>query len=192
MGGRHQHHARRMMPSTKIIRVADDPVYRTDLYKGTSAYYDRYRLPYPDQLLDDLRARVPITGRGRLLDLACGTGQIVFALAPDFAEVWGVDQEAESISFASEKGAPLGRSQRALDRGNRRGRVARGAVRAHRHRQRVPPTAPASGGRAIPFATECGGLPGAALGRLAVVRRRSLAANDGRDPRALDAHGGRG
>ena len=102
-GGRHQHHARRPTPSTKIVRVADDPVYRTDLYKGTSAYYERYRLPYPDRLLDDLRARVPITGRGRLLDLACGTGQIAFALAPDFAEVWGVDQEEESIAFATEK-----------------------------------------------------------------------------------------
>jgi SAM-dependent methyltransferase len=59
-------------------------------------------------LLDDLRARVPLRGRGRLLDLACGTGQIAFALVADAAEVWAVDQEAEAIEFAKRKAERLG------------------------------------------------------------------------------------
>lgn len=88
--------------------VAAERRYRKDLFKGTAEYYDRFRPPYPLVLLDDLRARVPIGGTGRLLDLACGTGQVAFALAADVAEVWAVDQEAESIEFGRRKAQRLG------------------------------------------------------------------------------------
>ncbi|MBO0727958.1 MAG: class I SAM-dependent methyltransferase [Acidimicrobiaceae bacterium] len=87
------------------------PAFRTDLYRGTAAYYDQYRPPYPSALFDDLRRRLPISGRGRLLDLACGTGQIAFPLAGDFAEVVAVDQEAETIDFARSKAEAAGMTQ---------------------------------------------------------------------------------
>lgn len=77
--------------------------FRKDLYRGTAEYYDRFRPPYPAVLLDDLRARVPLDGTGRLLDLACGTGQVACALAPDFAEVWAVDQEPDAVEFGRRK-----------------------------------------------------------------------------------------
>ena len=82
--------------------------FRKNLYQGTAAHYDRFRPPYPTVLLDDLRPRVPLIGSGRLLDLACGTGQIAFALAADVAEVWAVDQDAESVEFGERKTARLG------------------------------------------------------------------------------------
>jgi SAM-dependent methyltransferase len=88
--------------------VAGELRYRKDLFKGTAEYYDRFRPPYPAVLLDDLRARVPLRRTGRLLDLACGTGQIAFALASDVAEVWAVDQEAGSIEFGTRKAERLG------------------------------------------------------------------------------------
>ena len=44
-----------------------------------------------------------ITGAGRLLDLACGTGQITFGLASNFIEIWAVDQEPEAVEFARAK-----------------------------------------------------------------------------------------
>jgi SAM-dependent methyltransferase len=77
--------------------------YRTDLYRGTAEYYDRFRPRYPAALLDDLRARVPLDGSGRVLDLACGTGHVAFALAGHVAEVWAVDQEPGSIEFGRRK-----------------------------------------------------------------------------------------
>src|SRR5258708_1838492 len=76
----------------------DDGIrFRRDLYRGTAAYYDKYRLPYPPALIDDLVARTALSGAGRLVDLACGPGLVAFALCSHFAEVWAVDQEADMI-----------------------------------------------------------------------------------------------
>ena len=77
-----------------------EPEFRRDLYRGTAAFYDRFRVPYPAPLLDDLCRRTHATGRGRLLDLACGTGQLAFGLAARFAEVCAVDQEPEAVELA--------------------------------------------------------------------------------------------
>lgn len=90
------------------VAVAAKLRYRKDLYKGTAEYYDRFRPSYPAMLLDDLRARVRRGDTARLLDLACGTGQVAFALAADFGDVVAVDQEAESVEFAKRKAQRLG------------------------------------------------------------------------------------
>ena len=58
-----------------------DLEFRRDLYRGIAHDYDQFRVPYPRSLIDDLAERSGATGRGRLLDLACGTGQVTFALA---------------------------------------------------------------------------------------------------------------
>ena len=88
--------------------VDREPRFKRDLFKGTAEYYDRFRPPYPSALLDDLRARVPLGDSSRLLDLACGTGQIAVPLAGDVAEVWAVDQEAEAVEFGKRKSEHLG------------------------------------------------------------------------------------
>jgi SAM-dependent methyltransferase len=80
-----------------------DPEFRPDLYRGTARYYDRFRLPYPRDLIDDLAARSQATGTGRLLDLGCGTGHVGLALRGWFAEVWAVDQEPDMIAVARQK-----------------------------------------------------------------------------------------
>jgi SAM-dependent methyltransferase len=87
-----------------------DPVFRTDLYRGTAQDYDRYRLAYPEVLLADLRARVGLDGCGRLLDLACGTGQVARALAGDFEQIVAVDQEAESVAYGRTRAQASGLS----------------------------------------------------------------------------------
>jgi SAM-dependent methyltransferase len=85
-----------------------DPQFRTDLFRGAGRDYDRFRVPYPGSLIDDLAQRCGAAGQGRLLDLACGTGQLTFALASRFAEVWAVDQEPDMISVAGQKAAAIG------------------------------------------------------------------------------------
>src|SRR5260370_15486980 len=84
--------------------------YATDLFAGTAEYYDKYRVPYPDAMLNDMMKRAGTTGEGRLLDLACGTGELALPLAPYFQEVWGVDQERDMIERARSKAARAGAS----------------------------------------------------------------------------------
>jgi SAM-dependent methyltransferase len=86
----------------------DDPQFRSDLYRGTASYYDRFRVPYPQSLFDDLLRRTGTSGEGGLLDLACGPGLIGFALHDRFREVWAVDQEPGMIDVARQKAAAAG------------------------------------------------------------------------------------
>jgi len=87
----------------------DDVVrFATDLYRGSAGYYDRYRLPYPEAMLADLIRRAEVSGRGRLLDLACGTGQLAFPLRRWFGEVWAVDQEPDMVQAVRAKATAQG------------------------------------------------------------------------------------
>jgi ubiquinone/menaquinone biosynthesis C-methylase UbiE len=88
--------------------VDEDLIFRTDLYQGTAAFYDRYRPPYPDALIADLVERAHMHGDTRLLDLACGTGQVSLPLAAHCAEVLAVDQEPETVAFARDKATRAG------------------------------------------------------------------------------------
>lgn len=74
--------------------------FRPDLYRGTAHYYDRYRVPYPARLIDDLVTRAAVSGTGRLLDLACGPGRVTFALSEHFSDALAIDQEEEAIGYA--------------------------------------------------------------------------------------------
>ena len=85
-----------------------DLEFRRDLFRGTARYYDRFRVPYPQSLIDDLAERSAAGGQGRLLDLACGTGQLSFALHDRFGEVWAVDQEPDMITVVREKADAAG------------------------------------------------------------------------------------
>jgi SAM-dependent methyltransferase len=82
------------------------PDFTADLYDGTAEAYERFRLPYPRALVADLLGRVRVSGQGRLLDLACGTGQLAFALGGSFGEVWAVDQEPGMVRVVAAKGQP--------------------------------------------------------------------------------------
>jgi len=83
--------------------VSEAIEFDPDLYRGTAEYYDRGRVPYPTEMVADLVDRVEPSGGGRLLDLACGTGQITFAIAEHFGEVWAVDQEPDMIEVVRDK-----------------------------------------------------------------------------------------
>lgn len=88
-----------------------------DLFQGTVPYYVRYRVPYPEELLTQIRDRAATSGDGLLLDLGSGTGEIALRLAPYFREVTAVEpdpamrsaglmkmreQQIENVSWRSE------------------------------------------------------------------------------------------
>ena len=80
-----------------------EPHFRDDLYRDTARDYDRYRPPYPQALVDDLAVRCGADGTGAMLDLACGTGQLSFALHGKFRHIWAVDQEPDMIALVRAK-----------------------------------------------------------------------------------------
>jgi ubiquinone/menaquinone biosynthesis C-methylase UbiE len=88
--------------------VADEVRFAADLFRGSAGYYDRYRLPYPEAMLADLVVRAGVSRHGRLLDLACGTGQLAFPLRRWFSEVWAVDQEPDMVELVRAKAAAGG------------------------------------------------------------------------------------
>jgi SAM-dependent methyltransferase len=88
--------------------VDDEVRFATDLYRGSAGYYERYRLPYPEAMLADLIERAEVSGHGRLLDLACGTGQLAFPLRRWFGEVWAVDREPDMVEMVRAKAEAQG------------------------------------------------------------------------------------
>jgi SAM-dependent methyltransferase len=94
--------------------MSDEVTFSPDLYRGTAQYYDRFRLSYPDALISDLVHRTGASGQERLLDLACGTGQLAFALRSSFTEVWAVDQEPDMVAVVAAKAASCQGSPRVL------------------------------------------------------------------------------
>jgi SAM-dependent methyltransferase len=85
----------------------NEPRFAADLYQGTASYYDHYRLPYPEAMTGHLIQRARISGRGRLLDLACGTGQLTFPLRQWFSEVWAVDREPDMVEVLRAKAVAM-------------------------------------------------------------------------------------
>ncbi|SBW17395.1 class I SAM-dependent methyltransferase [Protofrankia symbiont of Coriaria ruscifolia] len=83
--------------------MASEVRFGPDLYRGTAQHYERFRLPYPDTMIADLSCRASPSGGGRLLDLACGTGQLAFSLRGAFAEVWALDAEPDMIDMVRAK-----------------------------------------------------------------------------------------
>src|SRR5690348_12380359 len=62
-------------------------------------------------MLADLVRRAVVPEGGRLLDLACGTGQLAFPLRRWFGEVWAVDQEPDMVEAVRAKAAALGAAE---------------------------------------------------------------------------------
>ncbi|HZE05384.1 MAG TPA: methyltransferase domain-containing protein [Solirubrobacteraceae bacterium] len=65
----------------------------------TASFYARYRRAYPPELISRLR-EFSRGGRGRLLDLGCGTGQLLLQLAGFFEQAVGIDPEPDMLREA--------------------------------------------------------------------------------------------
>ena len=76
-------------------------------FESTSQFYSRYRVPYPEELLQQLYADVNLTSTSLVLDLASGPGRLGLALAPLVSDVIAVDVELEMI----EEGKRLARQK---------------------------------------------------------------------------------
>ncbi len=78
----------------------------SEIFSGTVEYYTKYRIAYPADLLEMILDFCRAEGKGRLLDLGCGTGQLAIPLSSHFQHVIGIDisndmiREAKAVSLA--------------------------------------------------------------------------------------------
>ncbi|MFC5759178.1 class I SAM-dependent methyltransferase [Rhizobium sp. GCM10022189] len=78
-------------------------------FRTTAAYYSRYRIPYPDRLIERVTERTGLRSGDRVLDLGCGPGPLAVAFARlAGADVTGIDPEPEMLDAARENAAAAG------------------------------------------------------------------------------------
>lgn len=79
-----------------------------DLFKGSAQDYARYRTGYPREFFEQVIKYYQLDGKGRLLDLGCGTGQVTIPLAPYFEEVIGLDPDQDMLNEAKKRAEEAG------------------------------------------------------------------------------------
>ncbi|MDP9812796.1 putative RNA methylase [Rhizobium tibeticum] len=78
-------------------------------FQSTAAYYTRYRVPYPDRLIERIAEQAGLSVGERVLDLGCGPGQLAIAFARlTKAAVIGLDPEPEMLEAAAADAAAAG------------------------------------------------------------------------------------
>ena len=84
------------------------PEYSAGLFSGTVEYYERYRPRYPSVLVERLLERIDVQPGDALLDLACGTGEVSFALVDVFTRIVAVDAEPDMVEAGRRRSAEMG------------------------------------------------------------------------------------
>ena len=69
-------------------------------FAGTVAYYDRYRLGFPERLIQRVISLAGLKRGDRVLDLGCGTGMLAIAFARAGMAVTAMDPEARMLEAA--------------------------------------------------------------------------------------------
>jgi SAM-dependent methyltransferase len=78
-------------------------------FRTTADYYSRFRVPYPDRLIERVTERTGLKPGERVLDLGCGPGPLGVAFARlAGADVTAVDPEPEMLDAARENAAEAG------------------------------------------------------------------------------------
>jgi SAM-dependent methyltransferase len=69
-------------------------------FAGVAEDYQRYRVPYPDEVFDWIIREHALDKRGRLLDVGCGTGYVCLPLSAWFEDVVAIDPEPDMLRVA--------------------------------------------------------------------------------------------
>lgn len=78
-------------------------------FRTTAVYYNRFRVPYPDRLIERVSERTGLRPGEHVLDLGCGPGPLGVAFARlAGANVTGVDPEPEMLEAARENAVEAG------------------------------------------------------------------------------------
>ncbi len=80
----------------------DESLFQPRLFRSTVPYYARYRLGYPDLLIQRVIERVGLQWGDMVLDLGCGPGLLAIPFAKAEMRVRGIDPEPDMLAAARE------------------------------------------------------------------------------------------
>lgn len=89
------------LPMTSPLLDSYDPT----LFQGATSYYLNYRPRYPQSVYNAIASEFQLDGKGRLLDLGCGTGLVAIALHKHFESVVGIDPDEAMLRVARREAA---------------------------------------------------------------------------------------
>lgn len=81
--------------------------FGNDIFASAAGYYAKYRPGYPQRLFLDLVRAFRLNGKGVLLDLGCGTGEIAIPLAKYFEKVLAIDPDPDMLATGQNKAERL-------------------------------------------------------------------------------------
>ena len=75
-----------------------------DHFSPVAAQYEQFRPRYSPAMINDVRFALPTKApKDAFLDVACGTGQLLFPLSVDFDVAIGVDLSSKQVEQAQKK-----------------------------------------------------------------------------------------
>jgi SAM-dependent methyltransferase len=77
-------------------------------FAGVAEDYQRCRPPYPDEVFAWIAREYGLDGRGRLLDVGCGTGYVALPLSVWFDDVVATDPEPDMLDVAAREAQRCG------------------------------------------------------------------------------------
>src|ERR1700755_2884135 len=83
-------------------------------FHGTVAFYDRYRLAYPQRLVERVIGLAGLKPGDAVLDLGCGTGMLAIAFARVGMAVTAMDPEPEMLAAAQASAESAGVAMTAI------------------------------------------------------------------------------
>lgn len=82
--------------------TAPSPVFDPRRFRSTVAFYDRYRLGYPDRLIARVAQMVDLKSGDAVMDLGCGPGTLAIPFARLGMNVVAVDPEPDMLAAAKD------------------------------------------------------------------------------------------
>lgn len=77
--------------------------FGNDVFAGTAEFYAKYRPEYPEMVFHDIVHFYKLDGRGDMLDIGCGTGELSLPLAKYFNKVLAIDPDPDMLKLAKGK-----------------------------------------------------------------------------------------
>lgn len=87
--------------------MGDSIVRKKESFDSVATLYEAFRLPYPPEVVDDILKSSGLSAGSRVLEIACGSGQLSLPLAEHGVDLIGIELGPRLADLARRKLAPF-------------------------------------------------------------------------------------